>query len=331
MNTSFMAVPILLVPILLLAAVLSGCDTGNGPARVVGQLESDRIELVADAAEPIVQKSVAEGQEVRAGTLLLAQDTSRIAARLDEAEALLAQSGARLDELTRGPRKEQITAARASVAGAERELEFRRIEYERAKRLHGENLGSEESVDRTMAALDAASANLEVQEARLTELLEGTTVEELRQAENAVRQFEARVALLEVEERRHTTKAPTDGIVDSILFEPGERPAVGQPMLIFLSGAQPYARVYIPESIRVSISPGMAARVHVDGLAEPIDGRVRWVASEAAFTPYFALTERDRGRLSFAAKVDIEPDPDLRRLPDGVPVEVEFPQLKQTE
>jgi HlyD family secretion protein len=32
---------------------------------------------------------------------------------------------------------------------------------------------------------------------------------------------------------------------------------------------------------------------------------VRWVSSEAAFTPYFALTERDRGRLSYVAKVDI--------------------------
>lgn len=326
-----MTTPSMIVATLLLAAALSGCDTADDPARVVGQLESDRIELVADAAEPIVQKAVAEGQQVKVGTLLLAQDRSRIAARLDEAEAMLGQSRARLDELTRGPRQEQITAARASVAGAERELDFRRIEYERAKRLHDENLGSEEAVDRTMAALDAAGADLEVQEAHLTELLEGTTVEELRQAENAVRQFEARLAVLEVEEQRLTTEAPSDGIVDSILFEPGERPAAGQPMLVFLSGAQPYARVYIPESMRVSIAPGTSARVHVDGLAEPINGRVRWVASEAAFTPYFALTERDRGRLSFAAKVDIEPDAALGRLPDGVPVEVEFLQPKRSE
>ena len=46
------------------------------------------------------------------------------------------------------------------------------------------------------------------------------------------------------------------------------------------------------------------------------------MASEPAFTPYFALTERDRGRLSYVAKVDIVEQRD--RLPDGVPVEVEF-------
>ena len=45
-------------------------------------------------------------------------------------------------------------------------------------------------------------------------------------------------------------------------------------------------------------------------------------ASDAAFTPYYALTERDRGRLSYEAKVDLTGD--RERLPDGIPVEVEF-------
>ena len=58
------------------------------------------------------------------------------------------------------------------------------------------------------------------------------------------------------------------------------------------------------------------------GFPEMLDGRVRWVASEAMFTPYFALTERDRGHLTYAAKIDIETDGE--RLPDGIPVSVEL-------
>ena len=72
----------------------------------------------------------------------------------------------------------------------------------------------------------------------------------------------------------------------------------------------------------MSVTPGTPARVHVDGLDSPIDGSVRWISSDAAFTPYFALTEHDRGRLSFLAKVDMIDTGS--RLPDGVPVEVEF-------
>ena len=92
--------------------------------------------------------------------------------------------------------------------------------------------------------------------------------------------------------------------------------------MILLAGEQPYARVYVPENLRVKVQPGTPARIFVDGLENPIAGRVRWVSSEAAYTPYFALTERDRGRLSFVAKVDISEERD--RLPDGMPVEVEF-------
>ena len=137
-----------------------------------------------------------------------------------------------------------------------------------------------------------------------------------------MRQFEARRELALVDVDRHEIRAPVDGIADSRLFELGERPSPGQPLIILLAGEQPYARVYVPERLRVRIKIGTRAKIYVDGLENAIEGRVRWVASEAAFTPYFALTERDRGRLSFVAKIDITED--RERLPDGVPVEVEF-------
>jgi HlyD family secretion protein len=111
-------------------------------------------------------------------------------------------------------------------------------------------------------------------------------------------------------------------VVDSLLFEVGERPAIGQPMAILLSGKQPHARVFVTEAMRVQVAPGTRARIFVDGLGQALDGRVRWVANEAAFTPYFALTEHDRGKLSYAAKVDVLNRDE--RLPDGVPVEVEL-------
>ena len=125
-----------------------------------------------------------------------------------------------------------------------------------------------------------------------------------------------------VDRDRHTSVAPVDGVIDSLLFEPGERPGIGQPIAILLAGPQSYARVYIPEEIRVRVVPGVSALVYVDGVSDPYEGIVRWVSSEAAFTPYFALTENDRGRLSFAAKIDIVDAPS--RIPDGVPVEVEL-------
>ncbi len=310
------------ISLLILSLALMACDAANEDSRAVGQLESDRIEIRSEVFEPIVEIAVAEGQSVSKGDLLLRQDDARISARIDETEAALAQSQARLDELVRGPRKEQIDAVRANVGGARRELGFRQTEYERAQKVFERELSSEGRLDTAKAALDRAEATVEVEEARLRELLSGTTVEELAQAEQAVQQVESRLSSLQIDLDRHQPQAPVDGIVDSRLFEAGEQPAVGQPMLILLSGAQPYARIYVSESQRVHVRPGTDARVYVDGLTEPFDGSVRWISSEAAFTPYFALTEHDRGRLSFLAKVDILGA--RERLPDGVPVEVEL-------
>jgi len=304
------------------AVVIAACDFETDESRVVGQLESDRIEIRSEVFEPIVEIAVAEGQRVSTGDLLLRQDDSRILAGIREAEAALAQNQARLDELIRGPRKEQIDAGRASVDGAKRELKFRQTEYGRAQQMFERELASPDRLDRAKAALDRADAALDFEQARLQELLSGTTVEELAQAEQAVQQVEARLSSLRIDLDRHQPQAPVDGLVDSRLYELGEQPAIGQPMLILLSGAQPYARIYIPESLRVHVRPGTQARVYVDGLTEPLAGTVRWVSSEAAFTPYFALTEHDRGRLTFFAKVDILGAGD--RLPDGVPVEVEL-------
>lgn len=310
--------------ILIPAAALMITACGDTPSdnRVVGELASDRLELIAEVNEPILEILVAEGETVTAGQLILRQDDSRAQARLAEADAAARQTQARLDELVRGPRQELISQARANLDGASRGVTFRQTEFQRARDLLERELASPEFHDRARANLDTANANLDLRRAQLQELLAGTTVEELAQAEQALSQAEARRdnALIDLE--RHQLRAPADGVFDSRLFESGERPSAGQPVAIMLGGEQPFARIYVPERLRVQVAAGLAAEIFVDGLDTPVSGRVRWVASEAAFTPYFALTERDRGRLTFLAKVDITEDRD--RLPDGVPVEVEL-------
>jgi HlyD family secretion protein len=60
----------------------------------------------------------------------------------------------------------------------------------------------------------------------------------------------------------------------------------------------------------------------VDGVDGAFTGRVRWVSSDATFTPYFALTEHDRSRLSYLAEIDI---PEAADLPSGVPLQADLP------
>ena len=106
---------------LISTIMLAACGAADDANRVVGELASDRIELTAEFSEPVVEIAVAEGASVLSGQILLRQDDARAQARLAEAEAAHLQMKARLDELVRGPRSEQISATRATVEGGPEE------------------------------------------------------------------------------------------------------------------------------------------------------------------------------------------------------------------
>ena len=63
--------------------------------------------------------------------------------------------------------------------------------------------------------------------------------------------------------------------------------------------------------------------VRVDGLDQPIKGNLRWIATDPAFTPYYALNQEERARLMYLAEVQL-PDSQAH-LPSGVPAQVELP------
>ena len=111
-------------------------------------------------------------------------------------------------------------------------------------------------------------------------------------------------------------------MLDSLPWNLGERVTVGSPLAIVLAGSSPYARIYVPERYRVKLSVGDALVVHVDGIDKAIQGRLRWIASEPAFTPYYALNQQERSRLMYLAEVQL-PDSESH-LPNGIPAQVEM-------
>ena len=306
--------------LLLLALFLSGCE--EPPLQALGQLESDRIELVAEVFEPIVSITVREGEQLAAGSLILQQDTSRVEIRIAAAQANIVRIEALLAEQISGPIIETIDAIKASLNEAEIDRVFRERDLQRLLGLREQNLTSLESVDTAEKYVELARARIEIVQAQLRELQVGTRPEQIDQTNGLLQQARAQLASLELDRQRHTITAPVEAVVDSLPFEIGERPRPGDVVAVLLSGDQPYARLYIPESVRVRLSPGSTLQVNVDGIDGALTGTIRRISSEPSFTPYFALTERDRGRLSYVAEVALPALPS--RLPDGVPVQVNF-------
>ncbi|MGI9265803.1 MAG: HlyD family secretion protein [Gammaproteobacteria bacterium] len=306
--------------------LLAGCEEAGNGLPLVGTLERDRIEINAESWEVLSEILVAEGDLVQTGQVLMRQDPARAAVQLERAEANSQQAGRRLAELERGPRNEEIAEARARLAGAESQLVLEIREYERVSDLVARSLLSDSDLDRASNRRDQATASRDEARSRLEAMLEGTTIEEIDQARANLAQAQATLKDRRLTLDRLEIRATRDGLVEALPFKEGDRPRAGDVVVVMLAGKTAYARVYVPERLRVLVKPGLHATIRVDGLDALFDGQVRMVASEAAFTPYFSLTERDRSRLSYLAEVTLS-DEAAADLPVGVPLEVDFPDL----
>lgn len=302
---------------------LSGACSSPQDAEILGTLERDRLELIAEANEPIIAIEVREGERVQPGAVLLRQELGSMQARLDQATAARKAAERRLAELTNGPRSQEIMEARAAAEAAQSSLITETREYERIRDLVERKLLSQSSLDQARARRDSAAGAQKQSAARLNLLLEGTRIEELEQAEAALKQAQAALAEVRISARRHVVEAPRAGRIEAIPYKLGERPVAGAPVIVMLADGTPYARVYVPEPLRTRFTSGTEVRVRVDGQEQAFRGVVRYVSAEAAFTPYYALTQEDRSRLSYLAEIDL-PEPAAQEIPSGIPVQVTF-------
>ena len=305
----------------MVCAALLGACTRHEQNLLPGTVERDRIELVAESDEFIASMPVAEGAAVKAGDVVVVQDNSLAKTDLDAAQAQLAEAEARVEELVSGPRNTTIRAAAARRDSARAQRDDAVRERDRLLELVKRNLVSKSDADRQVATANSAEAALREAEEDLRELQEGTRKEELAQARQAAQNARARLAGLQTTSARLEVRAPVDATIDALPYRVGEKPAKGATIAVLLANSQPYARIHVPEPIRARVKPGTPATMRVDGIDREYRGQVRFVSSEAEFTPYYALTAADRSKLSFRAEVVFD-DSESASLPSGVPVDV---------
>lgn len=306
----------------VLLALLGACSREQ-PQEILGTVERDRLELVAESNERIVEIRVREGDRVAADAILVVQEAGTIQPRLEQAQAVKTEAERNLADLQAGPRSREIDEARAALAGAESALHRDLAEYQRVEALVARKLLSASELDRARAQRDASRASRDAARSRFELLREGTRAEQIAAARAAVAGAEAALAEVRTVADRYTVRAPRAGIVEALPYELGEQPAPGRAVAILLADGAPFARVYVPEPLRTRFLPGARVEVRVDGEATPFRGVVRYVAAEAAFTPYYSLTQKDRSRLAYLAEITLD-DPEAARLPAGVPAQVRF-------
>ncbi|WP_447474264.1 HlyD family secretion protein [Vibrio harveyi] len=301
--------------------LLTACSKDDGQ-QALGTLERDRVTFTATSSEIIRALPIKEGSQVTEGEVLVQLDTKNQEAILARAVAEQAKADAYLLKLTNGERPEDIAAAQARVARAEAQLTEAQKNYQRKAELVRKKLISQSEKDTALAARDSARAELDSSQEEFSKLTAGSRPEDIEQAKAELMAAKADVALQQQKLAELTITATRDGLLDNLPFNLGERVPVNGIVAVIQASRVPYARVYVPATYRVNFIPGKAVQVHVDGVEKPLEGTVRWVATEPSFTPYFALTEEERSRLMYLAEVDLQDSADS--LPSGIPAQVDL-------
>ncbi len=305
---------------LLLLLALAACSAEQNNL-ALGTLERDRIILRATAGEIIVRQPVAEGTQVTAGTLLVQLDDRQQRAVVARSRAEVSQASAVLEELRNGARPEEIAAASAKVSGARAALVQAGAQYTRTVSLVKQKLAAQAELDQTRATKDEAEANLQSAQEELLRLTNGTRKEQLDAGAAALQAAEAQLAVEEHKLADLSVVATRDAWLDSLPWNEGERVTSGSTLAVLLADSRPYARVYVPEPWRARLRLGASYPVSIDGIEGTIEGRLRWISTEPAFTPYYALNDSDRSRLVYLAEFDLLSG---ENLPIGVPAQVKL-------
>lgn len=287
-----------------------------------GTVEATEAHLGFQVGGRIERIAVREGDPVKAGDELAILDRNEMLARHDEAVARTAAARALLRVLERGFRSEEVEQARAARQAAQDRVNDAERDLERTKRLYEGGAVSREAHDKAVLALALARSQLAQADEQLR-LLEAGPREEKVEAQRAqLAQVEASVRAIEATLENMRVVAPFDGTVTVRHREPGETVPPGTAVVTLMNPDDRWVRIYVPEDRIGAVKIGTPAKITSDTYPEKTyGGGVRFVASEAEFTPKNVQTTEERVKLVYAVKVQIEGDSGLDLKP-GMPADV---------
>jgi len=323
------------VRVVLLVAVLAAvagiwaarrieCPNGScGSLKIYGNVDIRQVQAAFFNTGRIEQLLVQEGDAVKAGQLLARLDASRCQAALDRAEAEVAAQEQIVARLQAGSRPEEIAEAKARVRAAQAALKDARQKSRRLKALAADEYASQQHLEESEIAQDAAQANLEALQQAAALVEQGPRREDVEAAQARLKALQAARDLARQELADTRLVAPTNGIIQNRILEPGDMAFPQTPVLTLALNDPVWVRAYVPEPDMGKIAPGMNATVTTDSFpGKEYAGRVGYISPTAEFTPKQVETTDLRTRLVYEVRVFVaNPENELRL---GMPATVHF-------
>jgi HlyD family secretion protein len=181
-----------------------------------------KIELASKVMGRVAWIGVDKGDKVKAGQVIVRLEDDEYRAQLQQARGQLAALEARLQELLRGSRPEEIAMAKANLEQAQAELENARVTLERTRQLVAEKVLSRQALDDAQARYDAQKARVASLERNYELVRIGPRQEQIDAVRGQVEQARGAVAFYETQLANTLIRAPISGTILEREVEPGE-------------------------------------------------------------------------------------------------------------
>lgn len=288
--------PVLIVAFLLVGAMAAGVVAGvlrpERPELLQGQAEATDYRLSCKVPARVKELRVGEGDRVRRGDTLALLTAPDMEAKLRQAEAARAATGAMEGKAQRGTRDEQVAQAYELWQKSRADLTVAEKNYGRTRRLFNEGVVAAQRLDEAQARRDAAAAAERAARAQYEMAVNGTRSEDKAAARAQTARAGGAVEEVESYLRETVLTAPADGYVTEIFPEVGELVGSGAPVMNVIAADDVWFTFNLREDKLPQFATGRETDVFLPALGKRVRGRVtriKEVGTFAAWKPTRAL------------------------------------------
>ena len=290
-----------LLSICVVALPLLACGD-NDTHTFQGYVEGEYVRIAPPDGGPIASIPVKRGDKVEEGALLFQLDRTLALAAREDALAQVKKARSALQDISKGLRTSELDQIRATLESASANSVKANADLDRAEKLYADGHISKAALDSAKAVARSARATLQEANAKLTTGELGGRIDQIAAAEAAMKSAEAALAQADWRLSQRDGHATQAGIVEDIYFRAGETVTGGQAIVSVLPPANIKLRFFIPEPQLGSIRLGDHVKITCDGCTENLAGTLRFISSNAEFTPPVIYSEDVKSKLVYMVK-----------------------------
>jgi HlyD family secretion protein len=315
-----------LISILAACTLIAGCGD-SAPTGYSGYMEGEYVRIAAPFAGELTLLQVKRGDVIAAGAPLFALEQDNEKAAREEAQARVRQAEARLADLHKGKRPQELESVRAQLAQAQANLRLSSSELKRNEALLAAGFISAAKLDEMRSAQQRDEARVRQLQADVAVARLAARPDEIAAATAEVKAARDALAQAEWKLQQKSQTAPEGALVADTLYQQGEWVPAGSPVVSILPPRNVKARFFVPESQVGALRIGERVLIRCDACTQPVEATLTFIAPQAEYTPPVIYSRENRAKLVFL--VEARPRADQApTLHPGQPIVAELESVR---